>query len=122
MKDTNIEQLETQVLQESSEVDLFNKIGFMAEVLGYHPVYFKSLIPKLVKIDNELLFNDEYINYLQLYKNEDMKISIYYDKFNLGHTFQEVPYYELYYKNDIQRFFDTEEDRSNLLETLSKYL
>ena len=34
--------------QEYSEVELFNKIGFMASTLGNVPVYFKVLHPKLV--------------------------------------------------------------------------
>ena len=90
--------------QKYSEVDLFNKIGFMARTLGYDPVYFKY----------------KYMHYIHLYKNEDMQISIYYDK--LGAMFPEKPYYELYDKCDIERFLDTEEDRSELLNKLKELL
>ena len=39
----------SQEFQEHSEIDLFNKIGFMAETLGYNPVYFKALKPMLME-------------------------------------------------------------------------
>ena len=43
----------SQEFQEHSEVDLFNKIGFIAETLGYHPVYFKVLKPMLMETEND---------------------------------------------------------------------
>lgn len=113
--------------QEYSEIDLFNKIGFMAETLGYNPVYFKTLMPKCIvyeEVENEFEFEFDYrhIHYIHLYKDEDMKISIYYDKYNLGAMFPEEPYYELYDKCDVERFLDTEEDRSELLNRLKELL
>ena len=108
--------------QEYSEVDLFNKIGFMAETLGYNPVYFKALKPMLMETENGFKMGQEYMHYIHLYKDEDMKISIYYDKYNLGAMFPEKPYYELYDKCDIERFLDTEEDRSELLNKLKELL
>ena len=108
--------------QEYSEVDLFNKIGFMAETLGYNPVYFKALKPMLMETENGFKMCQEYMHYIHLYKDEDMKISIYYDKYNLGAMFPEEPYYELYDKCDVERFLDTEEDRSELLNKLKELL
>ena len=112
----------SQEFQEYSEVDLFNKIGFMAGTLGYHPVYFKVLHPKFIETENGFEFDYKYMHYMHLYKNEDMQISIYYDKYNLGAMFPEEPYYELYDKCDVERFLDTEEDRSELLNKLKELL
>lgn len=112
----------SQEFQEYSEIDLFNKIGFMAGTLGYNPVYFKALNPKLNKIENGFEFVYKYMHYIHLYKNEDMKISIYYDKYNIGAMFPEEPYYELYDKCDVERFLDTEEDRRNLLNRLKELI
>ena len=108
--------------QEYSEVDLFNKIGFMAETLGYNPVYFKALKPMLMETENGFKMGQEYMHYIHLYKDEDMKISIYYDKYNLGAMFPEQPYYELYDMCDVERFLDTEEDKSELLNRLKELL
>lgn len=116
----------SQEFQEHSEVDLFNKIGFMAETLGYEPVYFKTLMPKCIvdEVDNEFEFEIDYkyMHYIHLYKDEGMQISIYYDKYNIGAMFPEEPYYELYDKCDVERFLDTEEDRSELLNRLKELL
>ena len=81
--------------QEYSEVDLFNKIGFMASTLGYVPVYFKE---------------------------DGMKISIYYDKYNLGAMFPEQPYYELYDRCDTERFLDTDEEAMNLFNRVKELI
>lgn len=43
----------SQEFQEHSEIDLFNKIGFMAETLGYNPVYFKALKPMLMETEKD---------------------------------------------------------------------
>lgn len=112
----------SQEFQEYSEVDLFNKIGFMAGTLGYHPVYFKALKPMLMETENGFKMGQEYMHYIHLYKDEDMKISIYYDKYNLGAMFPEEPYYELYDMCYVERFLDTEEDRSELLNKLKELL
>ena len=112
----------SQEFQEHSEVDLFNKIGFIAETLGYHPVYFKALKPMLMETENGFKMGEEYIHYIHLYKGEYIKISIYYDKYNLWSMFPEEPYYELYDKCDVERFLDTEEDRSELLNRLKELL
>ena len=108
--------------QEYSEVELFNKIGFMASALGYVPVYFKVLHPKLVGDISNYEFEYKYMHYIHLCKEDGMKISIYYDKYNLGAMFPEQPYYELYDRCDIERFLDTEEDKGELLNRLSKLL
>jgi len=112
----------SQEFQEYSEIDLFNKIGFMAETLDYNPVYFKVLNPKIKSIENGFEFDYKYMHYIHLYKNEVMKISIYYDKYNLGAMFPEQPYYELYDKCDVERFLDTDEDRRNLLNRLKELI
>lgn len=110
--------------QEHSEVDLFNKIGLMAGTLGYNPVYFKVLYPKFIETENgfEFDFDYKYIHYIHLYKNEDMQISIYYDKYNIVAMFPEEPYYELYDNCDVERFLDTEEGRSELLNRLKELI
>lgn len=112
----------SQEFQEYSEIDLFNKIGFMAGTLGYHPVYFKALNPKVKNIENGFEFEYKYMHYIHLYKDEDVKISIYYDKCNLGAMFPEEPYYELYDREDVERFLDTDEDRNNLLNRLKELI
>ena len=104
-----------QEFQEYSEIDLFNNIGFLVETLGYTPVYFKVLHPKMLETEKGFEIINKYMHYIHLYKDEEMKISIYYDKYNLGAMFPEEPYFELYDKCDIERFLDTEEDRNNLL-------
>ena len=103
-----------QEFQEYSEIDLFNKIGFMLGTLGFKPVYFKVLHPKFIETENGFEFDYKYMHYMHLYKNEDMKISIYYDEYNIGAMFPEEPYYELYDRCDTERFLDTDEDRRNL--------
>ena len=70
--------------QEYSEVELFNKIGLMASALGYAPVYFKVLHPKLVGDISNYKFEYKYMHYIHLRKENGMKISIYYDKYNLS--------------------------------------
>ena len=111
-----------QEFQEYSEIDLFNKLGFMARTLGYNPVYFKVLHPKFIETENGFEFDYKYMHYMHLYKNEDMKISIYYDKYNIGAMFPEEPYYELYDKCDIERFLETEEDRRNLFNKVKELI
>lgn len=112
----------SQEFQKYSEVDLFNKIGFIAETLGYNPVYFKVLKPMLMETENGFKMGEEYMHYIHLYKDEDMQISIYYDKYNIGPMFLEEPYYELYDMCDVERFLDTEEDKSELLNRLKELL
>ena len=109
-------------IQEYSEIDLFNKIGVIVKPLGYNPIYFKVSMPKFIEVGEDLEFDYKYMHYIHLYKNEDMKISIYYDKYNLGAMFPEQPYYELYNKCDVERFLDTEEDRNELLNRLNELL
>ncbi|MGL5717994.1 MAG: hypothetical protein ACRCX2_33635 [Paraclostridium sp.] len=116
-----MDNLGSQIFEEYSEVDLFNKIGFMAETLGYNAIYFKSLMPKLVSYEDGYRYENNYMHYIHLEKDGDLMISIYYDEHNMGAMFPEAPYYELYRPysgGDIERFVDTEEDRLNLLETL----
>ena len=112
----------SQEFQEYSEVDLFNKIGFIAGTLGYNPVYFIVLHPKFIVTENGFEFDYKYMHYIHLYKNEDMQISIYYDKYNLGAMFPEKPYYELYDNCDVERFLDTDEDIINLLNRLKELI
>ena len=47
----------SQEFQEYSEIDLFNKLGFMAGTLGYNPVYFKVLHPKFIETENGFEFD-----------------------------------------------------------------
>lgn len=108
-----------QEFQEYSEIDLFNKIGFITKTLGYTPVYFKVLLPKFIKTEEGIKLDYKYIHYVRLYKNEDMKISIYYDQYSLHPKLLKQAYYELYDNCNTERFLDTNEDRSNLLIRLS---
>ena len=112
----------SQEFQEHSEVDLFNKIGFMAETLGYNPVYFKVLNPKIKNIENGFEFEYKYMHYIHLYKDEEMKISIYFDKHNLGCMFPEYPYYELYDRCDTERFLNTDEEAMNLFNRVKELM
>ena len=118
----NFKKVRKQEIQEFSEIDLFNKIGLMTEILGYTPVYFKVLNPKMVDSGDSFSFEYKYMHYIHLYKNEEMKISIYYDKYNLGAMFPGEPYYELYDMCYVERFLDTEEDRNDLLNRLKELL
>lgn len=108
--------------QECSEIDLFNEIGEIVENLGYTPVYFKVLKPKMIETEDAFEIISKYMYYIHLFKNEEMKISIYYDKYNLGAMFPEEPYFELYDLNGVERFLDTEEDRNNLLNRLKELI
>lgn len=45
---SKLESQELETFQEHSEVDLFYKIGIMAENLWYTPIYFKALKPKII--------------------------------------------------------------------------
>ena len=111
-----------QEFQEHSEINLFNKIGLMSETLGCNPVYFKVEQPKLTNFEGTFEFEYKYMHYIHLYKDDDMKISIYYDKYNLGSMLSEEPYFELYDRCDVERFFDTEEDINNLLSRVNDLL
>ena len=109
-------------VQEYSEIGLFNAVGLMARDLGYEVVYFKSLTPSFLGFGEDLEIDYKYIHFIHLYKDEELKISIYYDKYNLAPMFPEQPYFELYDRLDTERFLDTEEDRNNLVNRLSELL
>ena len=108
----------SQEFQELSEVPLFNLIGCYADQKGYDVVYFKTLMPK-GRDDN---FEYKYMHYIHLYKDEEMKISIYFDKHNLGSMFPEYPYYELYDRCDTERFLDTDEEEMNLFDRVQELI
>jgi hypothetical protein len=114
--------IEKRKYQKYSEIGLFNKIGFIAEELGHNAVYFKIMMPKVVEVGEEFKLDHKYMHCIHLYKNEGMKISIYYDKHILGSMLPEQSYFELYDGLNIERFLDTKEDRSNLINRLSKLL
>ena len=108
----------SQEFQELSEVPLFNLIGCYADQKGYDVVYFKTLMPK-GRDDN---FEYKYMHYIHLYKDEEMKISIYFDKHNLGCMFPEYPYYELYDRCDTERFLNTDEEAMNLFNRVKELM
>ena len=114
--------------QELSEIPLFNKIGDYAEKQGYDVVYFKSLMPKIkedkIDLSNPTMdnFNYKYIHYIHIYGDEGLKVSIYFDVDSLVRLSQEIPYYELYDMNDVERFLATDEDEAILFNAVKKLI
>ena len=114
--------------QEVSEVAIFNEIGDYAENQGYDVVYFKSLFPKIKKdkidLSNPTMdnFDYKYIHYIHIYGNEGLKVSIYFDVDSLVRLSQEIPYYELYDMNDVERFLATDEDEAVLFNTVKELI
>ena len=114
--------------QELSEIPLFNKIGDYAEKQGYDVVYFKSLMPKIKKdkidLSNPTMdnFGYKYIHYIHIYGDEGLKVSIYFDVDSLVRLSQEIPYYELYDMNDVERFLATDEDEAILFNAVKKLI
>lgn len=106
--------------QIKSEIPLFNLIGGYAEEKGYNAVYFKVLRPKIATVDGD--FEYKYMYYIHLYKDDEMKLSIYYDKYNLGSMFLECPYFELYDKLNIKRFLDIDEDKIDLFDKVKELI
>ena len=102
-------------IQGYSEVDLFNQIGLMTIAFGYKAVYFKKLLPKLIEGEDGYEVILEYVHYIHLHKDEELKYSILYDEYNIASMFPEKPYYELYDMVGIEKFLDTEDGRSGLL-------
>ena len=115
-------------LQEVSEVAIFNEIGNYAEKQGYDVVYFKSLMPKIkedkIDLSNPTMdnFNYKYIHYIHIYGDEGLKVSIYFDVDSLVRLSQEIPYYELYDMNDVERFLATDEDEAVLFNTVKELI
>ena len=118
----------SQEFQELSEIPLFNKIGDYAEKQGYDVVYFKSLMPKIkedkIDLSNPTMdnFGYKYIHYIHIYGDEGLKVSIYFDVDSLVRLSQEIPYYELYDMNDVERFLATDEDEAVLFNTVKKLI
>ena len=114
--------------QEVSEVAIFNEIGDYAENQGYDVVYFKSLFHKIKKdkidLSNPTMdnFDYKYIHYIHIYGDEGLKVSIYFDVDSLVRLSQEIPYYELYDMNDVERFLATDEDEAVLFNTVKKLI
>ena len=114
--------------QEVSEVAIFNEIGDYAENQGYDVVYFKSLFPKRNKdkidLSNPTMdnFDYKYIHYIHIYGDEGLKVSIYFDVDSLVRLSQEIPYYELYDMNDVERYLATEEGEAVLFNTVKKLI
>ena len=107
--------------QEVSEVAIFNEIGDYAENQGYDVVYFKSLFPKMNK-DNLGNFEYKYVQYIHIYGDEGLKVSIYFDVDSLICLFQEFPYYELYDLNEVERYLATEEGEILLFNSVKKLI
>ena len=114
--------------QEVSEIPLFNKIGDYAEKQGYDVVYFKSLMPKIkedkIDLSNPTMdnFGYKYIYYIHIYGDIGLKVSIYFDVDSLVRLSQEIPYYELYDMNDVERYLATDEDEAVLFNTVKKLI
>ena len=102
--------------QEVSEIPLFNLIGEYGESKGYDVVYFKSVVPKNSK-------EHKYMNYIHLYKDEELNISIYFNTFDIE-IFEVNSYYELYRSDtaETERFFATIEEERRLFDTVKKLI
>ncbi|MGL5751990.1 MAG: hypothetical protein ACRCXT_15770 [Paraclostridium sp.] len=109
-----------QEFQEESEVEAFNLIGQDAGTKGYDIVYFKTLMPKLVKSESDYEFEYKHMHYIHLIKDDDVQFSIYFDEFGLGSILPGSPYYELYDRFDIERFF--EEDVEELFKRIKELI
>ena len=96
-----------QQFQEISEIPLFNLIGHYADTKGYGVVYFKVLMKS---------YEEKYMHYIHLYKDEDMKVSIYFDDCNYIH----FPYYEIYFAGDVERFSNTEKSEMELFDVVKE--
>ena len=102
--------------QEVSEIPLFNLIGEYVESKGYDVVYFKSVVPKNSK-------EYKYMNYIHLYKDEKLNISIYFNTFDIE-IFEVNSYYELYRSDtaETERFFATIEAEKNLFNKIKELI
>ena len=102
--------------QEVSEIPLFNLIGEYGESKGYDVVYFKSVVPKNSK-------EYKYMNYIHLYKDEKLNISIYFNTFDIE-VFKVNSYYELYRSDtaETERFFATIEAEKNLFNKIKELI
>lgn len=111
-----------EVMQKVSEISLFNDIKEYSEKLGYDVILFKSKMPKIVKVDDEFKTKYRYLHYIQVFTNEHMKLSIYYDEHTYIGNNINYKYYELYYIGDVERFFTSEEDEKLLLDKVKQLL
>ena len=108
-----------QDIQDKSEIKLFNEIGEIVIWLGFTPKFFKVLNPTFEETETGIEIGYKYIHYIHILKKEQLKISIYYDKYNIGSILPDGPYFELYDMDDIERFIDNEIEIKRLLERLS---
>ena len=82
-----------EIYLDKSEIDIFNKIGEYADSKGYVVVYFKT---------KGMLHKDKYTQYIHIYEDEELKISIYYNDIKLEKL---EKYFELYDIENIHRFY-----------------
>ena len=103
----NSDVLAKEIFQEKSEIEIFNKIGEFAINKNYNVVFFK--VKAINSFGEELKLAD--IHYIHIYKNEELKISIFYDKEGTTLSYLGQPYYELYNGRSTKCFICGEEDK-----------
>lgn len=99
--------LAKEVFQEKSEIEIFNKIGELAINKNYNVVFFKAKV--INSFGEELKLVD--MHYIHIYKNEELKISIFYDREGTTLSYLGQPYYELYNGYNTKCFLYDEEDK-----------
>lgn len=115
----NSDVLNQEIVQQQSEVELFNRIGDYATSKNFHPVYFKSKNisncnseePKIVEV-----------HYIHIYNDNGLKVSIYYDGEGSILSLMEQPYYELYDLSNVRKFLTGKEEELLLFNEVKSIL
>lgn len=107
-------------IQAISEISLFNEIEDFSEIHGYDAIFFKVKKRKGLRNIQNINDKDSYIHYIQLYKDNKMKISVYYDGDNVLSNGYNYQYYEFYSRRKTERFCKTEKDEQLLLEEVKR--
>lgn len=103
-----------------SEIDVFNLIGNAVEEKGYVAIYWKWKRPSMLGSYNDIQ-EWKWVHYIHILKDEDLRLSIYYDEHD-AMALMGIPYYELYYGGDIERFPVSDEAEMELFDRVKSYL
>ena len=114
----NSDILSREITQEVSEVSLFNKIGAYAESVGYYIHFFKSK-QMSNNFDRPQIVD---VHYIHIYKEDYLKVSIYFDGDNSILSTMGVPYYEIYVGGDVERFLMSDEEEMKLYDIITDVL
>ena len=116
----NSDILNQEIVQQQSEVELFNRIGDYVTSKNFHPVYFKS--KNISNYNSEELKIVE-VHYIHIYDdNGSLKASIYYDGEGSILSLMEQPYYELYDLSDVRKFLTGKEEELLLFNEVKSLL